>query len=76
MTKQIQTTLQVEGMSCPSCVHHIDEAIRSLGGVSKVEVRLRDGTVVVTHEANITVEQLVLLLGGAGYAARLVDVAA
>lgn len=76
MTKQTQTTLQVEGMSCPSCVRHIDEAIRALGGVSKVDVRLRDGTVVVTHEPRITVERLVLLFGGAGYAARLVDVAA
>ncbi len=45
-----ETMLQVDGMSCPSRVRHIDSALRELGGVAKIDVRLREGTVVVQHD--------------------------
>ncbi|WP_437674806.1 heavy-metal-associated domain-containing protein [Sorangium sp. So ce131] len=45
-----ETLLQVDGMSCPSCIRHINSALRELDGVDKVDVRLREGTVVVRHD--------------------------
>jgi copper chaperone CopZ len=30
-------------MSCGSCVHHVDVALKDVDGVSKVDVRLRNG---------------------------------
>ncbi|WP_437656834.1 heavy-metal-associated domain-containing protein [Sorangium sp. So ce1182] len=66
-----ETTLQVDGMSCPSCIRHIDSALRELNGIDKVDVRLREGTVVVQHDpANASVDALVEAVRGAGYDAR------
>jgi copper chaperone len=66
-----ETMLQVDGMSCPSCVRHIDSALRELGGVAKVDVRLREGTVVVQHDpASAPVTALVEAVRGAGYGVR------
>ncbi|WP_437934480.1 heavy-metal-associated domain-containing protein [Sorangium sp. So ce341] len=63
-----ETTLKVDGMSCPSCIRHIDSALRELGGVDKVDVRLREGTVVVQHDpASVPVDALVEAVRGAGY---------
>ncbi|MGK4008527.1 heavy metal-associated domain-containing protein [Sorangium sp. So ce1036] len=66
-----ETLLEVGGMSCPSCVRHIDSALRALDGVERVEVRLREGTVVVQHEpASAPVDALVEAVRGAGYDVR------
>ncbi len=66
-----ETLLQVGGMSCPSCVRHIDAALRELDGVAKIDVRLREGTVVVQHDpASASVDALVEAVRGAGYDVR------
>jgi copper chaperone CopZ len=38
-----ETTLKVEGMSCPSCVNHIEGALREVKGVREVNVQLEQG---------------------------------
>jgi copper chaperone len=73
-TKQIskETILDVTGMSCPSCVRHINDALGELAGVSGVDVRLDDGTVLVRHDPEASpVERLIGALGGAGYEASI-----
>ncbi|WP_437576654.1 heavy-metal-associated domain-containing protein [Sorangium sp. So ce887] len=66
-----ETLLQVGGMSCPSCIRHIDSALRELDGVAEVDVRLREGTVVVQHDpASASVDALVEAVRGAGYDVR------
>lgn len=42
--------LQVEGMSCGSCVKHVTHALQPLPGVSGVEVDLQSGHVRVSGE--------------------------
>lgn len=42
--------LQVEGMSCGSCVKHVTQALQSLPGVGGVEVDLASGRVRVSGE--------------------------
>ena len=42
--------LQVEGMSCGSCVKHVTQALLPLPGVSGVEVDLQSGRVKVSGE--------------------------
>lgn len=59
------TTFEVRGMTCPSCVRHIDHALRRIATVTRVEVRLRDGVVVVEHAAPI--DALLGALRDAGY---------
>lgn len=63
-----QTVLAVKGMTCPSCVRHIDEALKEVSGVSEVEVKLREGKVLVRHdEGSVPVASLVDALKEAGY---------
>jgi copper chaperone len=65
-----QTVLTVQGMSCPSCVRHIDEALKGVDGVSEVEVKLREGKVLVRHQpGSPPVTSLVDALKDAGYEA-------
>ncbi|AUX27040.1 heavy metal transport/detoxification protein [Sorangium cellulosum] len=66
-----ETRLEVGGMGCSSCVRHIDSALRALDGIDRVEVRLREGTVVVQHDpASAPVDALVEAVREAGYDVR------
>lgn len=63
-----RTELNVEGMSCASCVRHINQALHALVGVGEVDVRLQDRKVIVRHDASLAdVERLVATLRTAGY---------
>lgn len=67
-----RTELQVEGMSCGSCVHHVDQALSELQGVRQVEVLLRDGKVIVHHDGEaVSTTDLVNALQAAGYPAHI-----
>jgi copper chaperone len=63
--------LEVEGMSCGSCVKHVTEALQPLTGVSAVEVDLPSGHVRVNGEFPQGSAALVLALSAAGYPAKL-----
>jgi copper chaperone CopZ len=64
-----RTVLTVEGMSCPSCIEQVRNAL-ALDGVASVDVQLEDGTVRVDHAPGINAAQLTAALGAAGYEAR------
>lgn len=67
-----QTQLQVDGMSCASCVRHVNDALCDIEGVQKVDVKLREGTVIVTHDAKAPLtSSLIDALRDAGYESRL-----
>jgi copper chaperone len=70
MSTTRETVLEVEGMSCGSCVRHVDEALRTVDGVTAVEVRLKEGRVLVRHDDDAPLPQLVEALRDAGYPAR------
>jgi len=69
MTTEIgETTLDVRGMHCSSCVRHVDKALRALAGVAAVEVDLGGGKVKVTHEARSpSREAMAKAIDDAGY---------
>ena len=63
-----ETLLDVIGMSCPSCIRHVNAALADIEGVAKVEVRLRDGKVLVRHDPAVAnVNALIEALRDAGY---------
>lgn len=71
MTTLQETTLAVDGMSCGSCVRHIDHALRAITGVKGIDVKLREGRVVVRHDtAAAPIAALIETLADAGYEAR------
>lgn len=68
MTTPKNTTLTVQGMTCGSCVRHVTRALEDLEGVDHVDVKFREGLVVVLHDAGeAPVERLIDALRDAGY---------
>lgn len=63
------TVLDVEGMTCSACVRHVEEALRGLDGVEKLDVKI--GKVRVDHDqAKATPQQLIEAIAEAGYQSR------
>ena len=50
----MQTKLKVEGMSCSHCENAVKTAVSALNGVTDVDVDLKNGFVLVTHDENAT----------------------
>lgn len=66
------TSLQVEGMTCGSCVRHVERALRALPGVHAVDVRLRERVALVRHDATATpAVELSAALAAEGYPAEI-----
>ena len=63
--------LEVEGMSCGSCVKHVTQALQPLAGVGHVAVDLQSGHVRVDGELPGGSAPLVSALTAAGYPAKL-----
>jgi copper chaperone len=62
------TVLEVQGMSCPSCIRHINDALGEVDGVIKIEVSLRERIVTVQHDASAApVGRLIETLRDEGY---------
>jgi copper chaperone len=71
MSNEKDTILEVEGMSCPSCIRHVTSALSDIDGVDKVDVKLREGLVIVKHDTALApTAQLVGALGEAGYVSK------
>ncbi|NUP08669.1 MAG: heavy-metal-associated domain-containing protein [Polyangiaceae bacterium] len=67
---QKETVIEVQGMTCGSCVRHVGGALRKVEGVSNVDVRLEAGEAVVTHEGVLSAAELVAAVEEEGYTAR------
>ena len=61
------TTFTVRGMTCGHCVNHVTEEVKKIAGVTSVDVELESGAVVVTSEADISVDQMEAAVVEAGY---------
>lgn len=71
MKSEFETTLDIEGMTCASCVRHVSSALRAVGGVTDVQVNLREGRALIRHDASESaVRALIDALTAAGYASR------
>ncbi|UCP00778.1 heavy-metal-associated domain-containing protein [Metapseudomonas lalkuanensis] len=60
--------LRVEGMTCASCVRHVNSALASVAEVDEVSIDLATGRVRVSGDADA--QALVAALQDAGYPAR------
>ena len=68
-----QTIIEIEGMTCPSCVRHVEAALRELAGIRALNVSLEKGNVVVEHDdGSPPIEAMIDALGEAGYESRAV----
>jgi len=49
----MQTKLKVEGMSCSHCENAVKNAVSAINGVTNVDVDLKTGFVLVTHDEGV-----------------------
>jgi copper chaperone len=63
--------LEVQGMSCNSCVKHVTQALQTLSGVQHVDVDLPSGHVKVSGALPTDAQALISTLDAAGYPAKL-----
>lgn len=68
--KEQNTILEVEGMTCPSCIRHVSSALTELDGVGKIDVKLREGIVQVAHDGRATHADMIEALTNAGYVSK------
>ncbi|MBI2172555.1 MAG: copper-translocating P-type ATPase [Chloroflexi bacterium] len=65
-----QLTINVEGMTCASCVHHVETALKEVPGVLLAEVNLATEKARVEYDpAQATAKELADAVGDAGYKA-------
>ncbi|MBI4199889.1 MAG: heavy metal translocating P-type ATPase [Chloroflexi bacterium] len=67
-----EMTLNVDGMTCASCVAHVEEALKEVPGVAQAQVNLATETArVVLDPAQVTAKALVEAVDSAGYTAAV-----
>jgi len=49
----MQTKLKVEGMSCSHCENAVKTAVSAINGVTNVDVDLKTGFVLITHDESV-----------------------
>jgi copper chaperone CopZ len=62
--------LDVQGMTCSSCVKHVSKALQAVPGVDAVAVDLASGHVKVTTSAPVTSAALIAALKDEDYVAQ------
>jgi heavy metal translocating P-type ATPase len=71
MTQTI--TLDIEGMTCASCVAHVERALSKVDGVNSVSVNLTTGKAQLTSVRDIPLDKLIRQVKDAGYSAQPVQ---
>ena len=65
-------TYDVTGMTCSSCVRHVEKAVEKQPGVKKVTVNLLKNSMVVDYDENkLNQAEIEHAVSDAGYGARL-----
>lgn len=65
--------LAITGMTCASCVSHVEKALKKVPGVTEAAVNLATEKAQVKFENNVTVEQLISAVEAAGYEAKEIN---
>ncbi len=62
--------LVIDGMSCASCVNHIEKALYAINGVKKVQVNFASGRALVEKDHDIADEAIINAISNVGYHAE------
>ena len=69
----VQIELEIEGMTCASCVRRVERALSSVGGVSSASVSLTTELAEVSMTTPVEPAMLIAAVGRAGYGAELIS---
>ncbi len=65
--------VDIEGMSCGHCVAHVENALKSVDGVSNIEVSLENKCAVIETTANVKDSDIVSAVLEKGYEAVKIE---
>lgn len=72
--KMTSQQFKIDGMTCASCVSHVEKAIRAVAGVDKASVNLATETATVIYdEKKVTPENIIKAVVSSGYNASEVN---
>lgn len=71
--EKMRTIISIEGMTCASCSSTIDQAVRGVSGVDRVEIDLIGNRGVIVHANSITAKEICEVIAGVGYGPTLVS---
>lgn len=63
----METTLNVQGMTCQHCKQAVEGAVSGLNGVESAVVSLEANNVTVSHDEHVTVDQMKEAIEDQGY---------
>lgn len=63
----------ITGMSCSSCVAHVEKAVKSLNGINECSVNLLTNSMLVSYSDSVNSSMIINAVNKAGYKARLAD---
>lgn len=70
----VKITLKVDGMSCPMCEAHINDAVRTKFKIKKVSSSYKKGITEIIAENEIAKDELVPVLEQVGYHVLNIDI--
>ena len=62
--------LSIQGMTCPSCVAHVKEALDAIESVNNVEISYENASVAITTNGEVNVAELIGAIKALGYTAK------
>ncbi len=71
--KAMTKILKIEGMMCVRCVAHVEKALASVAGISKVDVNLKKKTATIECSEEIANETLIAAVKEAGYEVKKIS---
>ncbi|WGL60976.1 heavy metal translocating P-type ATPase [Pigmentibacter sp. JX0631] len=66
-------TLEVQGMTCASCVNHVEKALAAVNGVTETSVNLATEKAQVKISAEVKISDLIHAVEKSGYTAKIYD---
>jgi copper chaperone CopZ len=69
--KMKSITLQIEGMSCASCVGHVEKTLMGISGIASASVDLANGTASISFNSPVSIPTVTEALANAGYPAKV-----
>ncbi|MBI1332520.1 MAG: heavy metal translocating P-type ATPase [Armatimonadetes bacterium] len=70
---QHETQLDIQGMTCASCVRRVEKALANTTGVDSVNVNFANHQAVVVHSHDVATDDLTKAVDRAGYTAKPVN---
>lgn len=69
----VEITIEIEGMHCSMCEAHVNDVIRRVEGVKKVNSSCRKGKALVIGEDSLNSEEVIKAITSQGYVVSNVE---